>query len=424
MMMMMMMMIRIRIRIRINYGLVFGDTSCRVSTSTILSLCYVIFRQAGIPCVIIYGISKSFDYDVGDMDIFHLRNCWNAVHVNGEWRLIHPLWSYCKVRDYKQGHWTGQEAKRNLSVHNEEQTLSSVDDFFFLVDPKTFIYMCRPAADMTPWQLLPEVWSLEKFIRAPAYRKAYFMYDISLESADSCIVETEDGYVEVVFAVNEKHEFNFTQELFFDNRTAFVDIPKEAALDKYCFISSKNNKVSFHVRCPVSGVYKLRVYGGASRLYNICDFRIVCEGASKNTKPYPLIKAITFGYTAKSKEMGLEVPSEYGGIIKLQSGQGKFLSFETEPGIEVAAVLYHPDKTLDETKNYVATKIREMSFDVKKVYVNVYVNLPTALAQEEFALHIYTKSQDSAEYRNAVNYLLVMERQPKETPKKIQNEVG
>ncbi|XP_041375684.1 hillarin-like [Gigantopelta aegis] len=380
-------------------------------------------RQAGIPCVIIFGVSKSFDYNVGDMDILHLRNCWNAVYVERGWRLIHPLWSCRKVKDYKQSHWKVHGSASQPDDGSEGRTLNIGDDFFFLVDPKIFIYMCRPVVDMTAWQLLPDTWSLEKFIHAPVYRKSYFLFDLTLESTDSCILVAERGDVEVVFAVNENHDFVFTQELFFDNRTSFADIPKGTALEKYCFISKKNNKVSFHVRCPVSGIYKLHIYGGVSRLYNLCDFRIVCEGACKNAKPYPLLKAVMFGYTEKSKEMGLGSPSEYGGIIKLKSGQGKFLTFETEPGMDVAAALYHPHKTQEEMKNFVATKIREMCFDEKKVYVNVYVNLPSADQLDEYALHVYTKGQGEGDrYRNAVNYLLVMDGHPNDTPKSLQNE--
>ena len=47
----------------------------------------------------IKGITKSVAYDVGDPfeEVKTLSNKWVAVHVNGDWRIIFPLWAFSAV---------------------------------------------------------------------------------------------------------------------------------------------------------------------------------------------------------------------------------------------------------------------------------------------------------------------------------------
>ena len=47
----------------------------------------------------IKGIAKSAAYDVGDPfeEVRTLRHNWVAVHVNGDWRIIFPLWAFPAV---------------------------------------------------------------------------------------------------------------------------------------------------------------------------------------------------------------------------------------------------------------------------------------------------------------------------------------
>jgi plasmid maintenance system killer protein len=47
----------------------------------------------------IKGIAKSVAYDVGDPfeEVKTLSNKWVAVHVNGDWRIIFPLWTFSAV---------------------------------------------------------------------------------------------------------------------------------------------------------------------------------------------------------------------------------------------------------------------------------------------------------------------------------------
>ena len=63
--------------------------------SLLLLLCMLIYcRRADIKCVIIDGISKGGDYEVGlpEQDLDKMRDRWNAVYLDKNWRFVHPYW--------------------------------------------------------------------------------------------------------------------------------------------------------------------------------------------------------------------------------------------------------------------------------------------------------------------------------------------
>ena len=343
------------------------------------------------------------------------------MHVDGEWRIVHPLWAFRKVKGFNQGRWQFvQDPEVKYQGQEKEakgEMVDAVDEFYFLVEPEVFLHMCRPAVDMVKWQLVVNPWSFERFVHAPVLRHKYFSYKLKLINQNSCILNTSDeGTMQIKFEDNDQPELTFTHELFYDNHASFDTLPTGIVLDKYCLISRQQNKISFHIRCPIPGIYKLRIYSGFTILYNVCDFRIECHKTIPNIKPYPLIRAVSFGFTENAIAKGLDFPSEYGGIIRLQSGQGKIFTFGMTSDVDVRSVLLHHSKKIDETKRYVVTKKRQEHFNcVERAYVNVYVNLPLSEVEDEYALHIYTRQKGSDEtFVNAVNYLITVDKIPAE----------
>lgn len=66
-------------------------------------------RAAGVPCVVVRGVGKSGTYDVGQQDLSTLHSTWNAVYVDGCWRLVHPFWAFVGLRGFNKGGWTKLE---------------------------------------------------------------------------------------------------------------------------------------------------------------------------------------------------------------------------------------------------------------------------------------------------------------------------
>lgn len=55
---------------------------------------YLLSRAVGMPCVLVNGINKSSAYQPGrPIDRSALRAQWNAVYVDGQWRLIDVFWA-------------------------------------------------------------------------------------------------------------------------------------------------------------------------------------------------------------------------------------------------------------------------------------------------------------------------------------------
>lgn len=71
---------------------------------TTLACGHYFCRAADIPCNVIRGVGKGDEYVLGQQNIANLESAWNAVHVAGEWRLVHPLWSFFQEKQtYQNG---------------------------------------------------------------------------------------------------------------------------------------------------------------------------------------------------------------------------------------------------------------------------------------------------------------------------------
>jgi len=59
----------------------------------------LVYRAAGLPCIVLNGINKSAAYQLGKpIDRRAMLAQWNAVYVDGQWRLLDVFWaSTCLV---------------------------------------------------------------------------------------------------------------------------------------------------------------------------------------------------------------------------------------------------------------------------------------------------------------------------------------
>ena len=55
--------------------------------------------------MIIGGSSKGAGYEVGQKEPLKLTNRWNAVHVQGSWRLINVPWALITTDGIAEGDW-------------------------------------------------------------------------------------------------------------------------------------------------------------------------------------------------------------------------------------------------------------------------------------------------------------------------------
>lgn len=116
-------------------------------------------RLAGLECVTIVGYARGYGFHAfGDEDPGAKNHAWNAVLINGRWRLLDATWS--------AGHIAGQ------------QFIKEYNDDYFFTEPAEFIYTHFPAEP--EWQLLPAPVPESTFRDLPFLRARFFRLGLRL----------------------------------------------------------------------------------------------------------------------------------------------------------------------------------------------------------------------------------------------------
>lgn len=115
-------------------------------------------RRAGIQTVSIEGYAKAYGFREGD-GFDRTNHKWNAVFVEGEWRLIDSTWGAGYLDDAR---W-----------------VRSFDDRFFLTPPERMIVTHLP--EESSWQLLDARLSMADFLALPVVPQTIQALGASLE---------------------------------------------------------------------------------------------------------------------------------------------------------------------------------------------------------------------------------------------------
>ena len=99
-------------------------------------------RYANIVCVVIRGYVKGSLYRIGKPLTKEQLAEWNAVFVDGSWRLLDPFWGACVMCP-------------------EGNVISGAADWFLFTEPKQFLYSHYP--ERPEWQLVETPISLHEF---------------------------------------------------------------------------------------------------------------------------------------------------------------------------------------------------------------------------------------------------------------------
>lgn len=129
-----------------------GEGVCVDYSLLLNSLC----RQFGLPSKVILGKVKSNQSKDGKIVL--KNHTWNAVRINGYWRLMDPTWA------------SGNKAL-------EENKLTNL---YFFSDPAQLIKSHLPMND--EWQLMASPVNTEAFVKGPIYFRDFFSKDMALSS--------------------------------------------------------------------------------------------------------------------------------------------------------------------------------------------------------------------------------------------------
>ncbi|ESP00550.1 hypothetical protein LOTGIDRAFT_157826 [Lottia gigantea] len=282
-------------------------------------------RAAKLPTVIIHGKGKSKNYEVGDKDFSNLNSQWCAVYVDGDWRIVHALWSFRAVSGFNQGNWT--QIERDGKALNTKDTKSSgkgvtqLNEYYFLTEPEEFIYKCRP--DKDPWQLLRTPWSMDKYTSVPYCRENFFSSGLKIISENNCILKSEKGKCWLEFGHDPEVEQNLNYEFFYNEEASGQPLPSDRRLNRFVAYNNEVNKKSFVVRFSCVGVYKMVIS-------KMVEFRLDCPGIGECLEEFPENPQIGYGYGRAAQSAGINSTNQYYGFIFLTHNETKTFQFVVE----------------------------------------------------------------------------------------------
>lgn len=119
-------------------------------------------KASGLDVVVISGLAKSQAKDIGNLGKRN-KHAWNAVKINGQWRLLDATWASGSVRKIDVGKYRTKE--KYFFVRD-------YIDYYFFPNPAQFIVNHFP--NKNEWQLLPTPIERGTFVYYPIPHEAFF----------------------------------------------------------------------------------------------------------------------------------------------------------------------------------------------------------------------------------------------------------
>ena len=167
--------------------------------------------------MIILGVNKSAAYQLGSpVDERKLSAQWNAVLIDGNWRLLDIFWACTCVVSRPSDEWadliSSEDDKKQQSTESNEDTQHIVNESFFIPNPDELIYTHFPRHPK--WQLLEEPFTKAQYEASVYVRERFFQLGCSIEDPEyrRCIVKAKRGEADIrikMFDENTKVGFRY-----------------------------------------------------------------------------------------------------------------------------------------------------------------------------------------------------------------------
>jgi hypothetical protein len=213
---------------------------------------------SGIKAVKITGFAKGYGYSPGQQLGKIPNHSWNAVSIDGRWRLIDCTWG--------AGY-----------IGNDRKFHRAFDPHFFFTPPREFIYDHLP--DKEGWQLLDHPMSRGDYEREVYVKPGFFTLGLALGENSAGTLHA-DG--EVVLRLGTTHPIAGVAALFKGERNTD---------DRYAFVQDELRALVVRVSPPDTGEYALRLFAkaaGDTGMYAwIMEYRIVSSRRLREFPAYP-----------------------------------------------------------------------------------------------------------------------------------------
>lgn len=361
-------------------------------------------RSIGLPCVVIDGISKNSEYEIGGtINRKAMAHQWNAVYLDNQWRLLDPLWGSACMIGERSNQWSIINVDGE-GVNFEEdaergQKCRLRNDFFFLTDPDMFI--CTHLPNQSDWQLLPSPVSFKQFQEFVYVREQFFKTGLFMlpESYQKCNIQSYDGEVAISFGIpaHKSQWLEFKYLLFFNTRGKKKPVHN---YDNIVLFEKDSNKVTFNVWLPFSGKFRFDVFcreeDDREKFDLAFSYVIHCSMPKENFSGIPFASKIGWGPGIEAKKAGLQPLSHHSAVVRTKEGKTQ-VRFKVKEAVNIFCQLKSNDIPDTELEKYVLTT-RENG------EVNIEVKVPQK-GQTALCVVASNPRKDKAA-PNVCNYLL------------------
>ena len=245
----------------------YKKSVCSGYANLLQSLC----TAAGLNAEKINGYCKGYSYVAGSK-FTKTNHSWNAIHINGTWKLFDATWGSC----------TSQNKNGKLV------TTFKFDPFWFDVNPKAFIFSHLPQQQQ--WQITEKILTLQDYEKLPYIDESFFKMGFNIEAVyNDAISGKVKAFVETLptdYPIQFK-EAPYTQTISGDKETKFViesEYAEAIALidDTSWHYFTKDNNTFVLSYKPTSSKIKIsvRINVSDTKFSSVAKYKVLFTGPS------------------------------------------------------------------------------------------------------------------------------------------------
>lgn len=341
---------------------------------------------AGLHCKTISGYAKGAEYKpgmkfAGDQG----QHSWNAVLVNGAWRLVDCHWAARRL------------VGKKVSAENVRYEL---DEYYFMPDPHQLIFTHFP--DESSWQLLSPAITLADFENLVPVKSAFFKYGLQILSHREAVIRTaHEVTIRIACPMTKSNMLAFTFTIALDDGTEEYQGVK---LNRFGMQEMVDNISFFTIRPPKCDSYRLIIYAkdtsdkSKEGVYGgVCEYELIREGAPTAPQPFPPCVHTSWGIGDSAHKYDV-TPLQKGAIFSTVGGQAE-VRFRITKELRFTAKLKTNELDEKALQGYV----------MHRIVNDVAVFTVSAPKSGEYGLEIYTNDPqiDGNSLYHTYQYLII-----------------
>jgi len=319
---------------------------------------------SGLEAVVIRGFGKGYGYEVGSKITKSSNHAWNAVRIDGRWRLVDSTWG------------AGHQDPEGVFVRRFEE-------FYFLTPPEELVWTHLP--EDPAWQLLNASISTEEFEGLVYAKPAFFMNEIRIEGPLGGTIDADEG---ANITLSAPEDVGVIAEI--------LDEEGRRLPSRLTSVRRSDNEILVMVASPGTGDYTLRIYsrrggGEDQKAYDwTLDYRIKAGPDAQVQPGYPVVWDSFW-------DMGLKAESHPEGVIEAGPELEVIIS-APEDVLLLARLLDEEGRKLPDYRTFAQRE--DDGYVVRAAF-------PKA---GNYTLRIYAKLEgEPGDYTSAIEYAIVAE---------------